>query len=144
MTSAEIKKAFEQFKKEIKKEAGLEYGFTMNKKQIEKRTATYTVESSRTTYDENIAVAKMWDERVQSYDSWTDEEKARSHADAMERIEHIKARKEKYGTKANEVKTKAEIIKNSKAFKKFEDTVNKTTLTIEIDSEGFYKIRFNY
>ena len=69
MTNEQIKKAFEIFKKEIKKEAGLAYGFTMNRKQIEKRTATYLV-CNTIDIDREIADTEKSLETARSKDWW--------------------------------------------------------------------------
>ena len=139
----EIKKAFEQFKKELKKETGIEYGFTMNKRQIENRTATKTVCYSK-SYDYMITFFEKQIEKVQAYTSWTDEEKANSKARDLERIAELKELKRKYGTRKNEAIAQLKAIETSKSFEHFKSKVGDTKINLEIDSEGFYKIRFNY
>ena len=131
MTNAEIKKAFETFKKEIKKEAGLAYGFTMNRKQIEKRTATYLV-CNTIDIDWEIANTEKSMEKAGSAKDWYEK-----------RLAVVKAEKERFGTKENELKETVKIIENSKAFSKFTETIGKTELTTE-ENDNCYYIRFNY
>ena len=143
MTNNDIKKAFEQMKKELKKETGICNGFVMNRKQIENRTATKTVTYAG-EYDEVIEFYEKQIERVKGYETWTDEEKGRAIERDLESINALKELKKEFGTKSNQVRITKERIENSNAFKKFEDTIGKTSLTIEIDADNCYKIRFNY
>ena len=139
----EIKKAFEVFKKELAKETGIAGGFVMNRKQIANRTATYTVANTM-TFESLIEMYKSSDAKVQAYTTWTADEKARAHESYMHSIETTTAKLEKYGTKENMARTERDTIANSKAFAKFESEVGKTTLTIEINSDQCFIIRFNY
>lgn len=138
----EIKKAFEQMKKDLAKEVGISGGFTMSAKQIKNRTATYCV-CNNIPYEEQIAREKASDERVQGYTTWTDEEKANSHARSVETVKRYEARLAEFGTKENEAKVKMERIVNSKAFKKFSDEVGGCECNIEQMDIAYY-IRFNY
>ena len=140
----EIKKAWNNMKKDIEKELGIKGGFVMNKKQIEKRTATYTV-CNTIPYDEEIDRYIRDDVKVQSYNSWTAEEKARHHNQTIECVNWLVKDEEKYGTKENKAKTEQKQIMNSKAFKKFEEAVGNAVCTIiEVDNDGCYKLRFYY
>lgn len=140
----EIKKAFEKMKKDLEKETGIKGGFVMNKRQIEKRTATYFVCRS-TSYEYEIDECRKTDMKVQAYDTWTAEEKASAHKRMMESIEFLTELKEKYGTRENEVECTKNTIVNSKAFKSFEETIGNTvSLLRELDNDGCYKLRFHY
>lgn len=142
MTNAEIKKAFEQFKKEIKKEKGIAYGFTMNKKQIENRTATKFA-CYAASYDEVIEYYEHQIDKIKAYETFDDRD-ARIVEDYKTEIEGLRELKNRYGTRANQALALKKTIEETNAFKKFEETVGKTTLTTEIDSENCYKIRFRY
>lgn len=100
-SSKDVKKAWEQMKKELKKEFpnedGLHYNFTMNKKQIENRTATFLA-SVNHCYEGEYA-----------------------DADLIAR----------FGTAMNEARTYLEMIQNSKSFAKFSSTVGNVRMTIE-------------
>lgn len=144
MTNENIKKAFNQMKKELEKETGIKGGFVMNKRQIEKRTATYTVCYNQ-PYDETIDRIIRDDVKVQSYDTWTPEEKANAHKRAMEAIKYVTEREEKFGTIENEVEQTHLTIYNSKAFANFERAIgNAICITKEIDNDNCYKLRFYY
>ena len=142
MTAQEIKKAWEQMKKEIKKETGIYGGFTMNQKQIKNRTATYCI-CNVIPYEEEIAQCKSTDEKVQGYDTWTETEKANSHEHAMNTIKRYQEKLAKYGTKENEAEMVTKEIINSKAFQKFQKAVGVTDWNIE-QMDICYYIRFNY
>lgn len=145
MTNTEIKKAFEQMKKDIAKESGIKYGFTMNKKQIEKRTATYCVCYGGSTYDEDIDYEIKSDMKVQTWDTWTDEEKHDHHLRMLERVKYFSVLESKYGTKQNQAKMTAQAIRNTQAFARFEEAIGNTVATmIEQDNEGFWRVRFFY
>lgn len=143
MTNAEIKKAWETMKKELKKELGIEGGFTMNAKQINNRTATYMACNNR-PYEEEIRIAKETIEKVMAYTTWTEEEKARSKANTENWIEKETERIKKYGTKENELKMIHEEIVTSKAFQKFASNFEKVTTEFEEKENFLYYIRFNY
>lgn len=141
----EIKQAFEQMKKELAKELGIKGGFVMNRKQIENRTATYLVNNGAISYDEEIDEVLKRDVKVQTYDTWTAEEKADSHKRAMERVNYLEKCLAEYGTKQNEARAKRNEIAKSEAFKKFEDTIGNTAcIRVETDPEGFWRLRFYY
>ena len=138
----DIKKAWETMKKELAKETGIAYGFVMNRRQIENRTATLAIPTDE--YDKVIESWLRSDERVQSYTTWTDEQKAETHRRTMETVARMEAKKAKYGTVANERKAILETILASEAFRKFQTVVGKTVANIERKSDGFYQIRFFY
>lgn len=139
----DIKKAFEQMKKDLFKETGIKGGFVMNKKQIENRTATYLLTNHFWPYEEDIRRTKESDARVQAYTTWTDEEKARSHERALRQIEAYERLIRDYGTKENLARVLMDKVVKSKAFAKFQEAVGKTTYRIE-DKDDCYYLRFNY
>ena len=117
----EIKKAFEQFKKELFKETGIKGGFTMSARQIENRTATYCI-CNLIPYEKEIAYHQNACERVRSYDSWTDAEKDRWCAGAEKTIAYYKDQLAKYGTKENYAAVMFETITKSKAYRNLCET----------------------
>ena len=141
--TVDIKKAWEQMKKDLKKETGISGGFTMNARQIKNRTATYSVCNIK-TYDEDIAYYEANNAKVQGYTTWTDEEKAGCAARTAETVKEIQERKNQYGTKENEARYYEELIVSSKAFKKFEETVGEVKTNIELLDNFVYTIRFFY
>ena len=143
MTNTEIKKAWEVMKKEIKKELGLDYGFTMNAKQINNRTATYLVCNTR-SYEDEIRLEQESIEKVMGYSTWTEAEKARRKENGEKQIARHTALLEKFGTKENELRMTHEAILNSKAFKKFASNFESVTTEFEIKENFYYYIRFNY
>lgn len=143
MTDKEIKKAWETMKKELKKETGLESGFTMNAKQIKNRTATFLA-CNNIPYSEEIERLERDCARVQAYDTWTAEEKARHKEYTDGQIERYTKRMEKHGTKENELRNKHDMLVNSKAFKKFAANFDSVTTEFETKENMFYYIRFHY
>lgn len=146
MTNQEIKKAWNQMKKDIKNELGEDfgYGFTMSAKQLENRTATYCIRVA-TTYEFDISAVESEDARTQEWrvrDQEDIERKARIHAEHLEKIERIRAKIAKYGTKENEVAEITNKVVTSKAFKKFSDAVGNVEWEPEI--KDCYYIRFHY
>lgn len=139
----DIKKAFEQMKKDLFKETGIKGGFVMNKKQIENRTATYLLTNHFWSYEEDIRRERESDAKVQKYNSWTDEEKANSHERSLKRIEAYEDLIRRYGTKENCARVLSDKVVNSKAFSKFQETVGKTKCFIE-DMNDCYYLRFIY
>lgn len=142
----EIKKAFEQFKKELKKETGIFGGFVMNRAQIAKGTATKLV-CNTISYEKEIEEVVYYDEKVQGYETWTDEEKARRHTRNLERIAYLNGEIEKYGTKTNFANDEVERIVNSKAFQKFSETAGGVKYGTEIKTEfgvDYIYLRFYY
>lgn len=142
MTNAEIKKAWEMMKKEIKKELGFEGGFTMSQKQINNRTATFLV-CNTIPYETEIRRTQEIINRVMGYDSWTDTEKARSKAKSEECIADYTARMKQFGTKENEVQETLTKVTNSKAFKKFAGNFENVLAEVE-EMQDCYYIRFCY
>lgn len=142
MAQSEIKKAWERMKRGLAKEAGLSGGFYLNAKQEKNRTATYCVWSTA-PYETRITNTLKSIEKVQTYDSWTDEAKENSKQRGLEFIERMKAKIEKYGTPLNQARMELEAIRNSAAFKKFQLVAGETSTHIE-EANGCYYIRFNY
>ena len=138
----EIKKAFEKFKKEIAKEAGLKGGFSMSMKQIKLGTATYSVNNIY-SFDSEIETAEKTDAKVQSYDTWTEDEKAKSHARIMETIENLRAEQAKWGSKENQLMETVKMIASSNALADLEKVTGEIELTTETKGIINY-IRFNY
>ena len=133
----EIKKAFEQFKKELNKETGIKGGFTMNAKQISNRTATYCVGRTE-SYEATIKEFTDWKNRCNH---------AQIAAECERRISYATGMKNKYGTRENENNARIETVTTSKAFKKFCETVGTVNVHKEIsttDGVDFLYIRFNY
>lgn len=138
----EIKKAYNQFKKEIEKECGIKYGFTMTVKQIANRTATYcssTIVEFDNLIDQDIKTAN----KIMTYNTWTEEEKINRYNEIMDEVKHLNELKVKYGTQYNRAVDTMNKIKNSKAFAKFQTEVGKTELSIETANDCWH-IRFNY
>lgn len=146
MTNQEIKKAWNQMKKDIKKELGEDfgYGFTMSAKQLENRTATYCIRLA-TTYEWDIHSVEIRDADIMNWkvrDQEDIERQARIHAEYLEDIERIRAKIAKYGTKENEVSEITNKVVTSKAFKKFSDAVG--NVEWEPEAKDCYYIRFHY
>ena len=142
----EIKKAFEQFKKELKKETGICGGFTMSAKQIENRTATYCV-CNMISYEDEIAYHKRACDRVRGYDSWTEEEKARFISNAEETIKYYEGQIARYGTKENYARETVARIVNSNAFKNLANTIGDVRYCTEIKTSSgltLEHLRFYY
>ncbi len=146
MTDKEIKKAWNQMKKELKKEypnvPALGHGFTMSGKQLNLRTATF-LGASVLSYDWHIEYYEKTTIRVMGYHSWTQEEKEKCKKENAGYIAEYMHLKEMYGTPENEVREYMRMIKESKAFKKFADTVGNVTLRFEETKDGYY-VRFMY
>lgn len=143
MTDVEIKKAFDTMKRKLAKEIGISSGYYCKAKQIENRTATLLV-CNDTPYETEIERAQAIDERVQSYDTWTDAEKARSHEWSVKTIALYREKLAKYGTKSGELAATREALSNAEAFKAFAACFEEgVTLTTE-QANGCYYIRFNY
>lgn len=141
----DIKKAWNNFKKDIKKEgldlSGLCY---MTAKQIANRTATILL-CNAIPYEEEIERTLKSIAKVQSYDSWTDEEKARAKKRDEETIAVYEAEMKKFGTKENEAKVTSEQIVSSKAFKTFcEDAEIEDTVSTNIEMQTQYGINLHY
>ena len=143
----EIKKAFEIFKKEIAKELDFndwqKSGFTMSKRQIELRTATYLACNSR-SFEHEIEAAAASIAKVMTYDTWTDEAKARHKADHQHVININEEMMARYGTKSNMLVQVKKDIEASKAFAKLQEVLGPITLTTETKEDFYNYIRFNY
>lgn len=138
----EIKKAFEQFKKELKKETGISGGFTMTAKQIKNRTATYCINNA-IPFEMEIERELNSDKKVQAYESWSKEMKADFHERTENLVARYEARLKKYGTKQREAAEITKQVVNSKAFKKFSEQLGNVEYNNE-EMNGCYYIRFNY
>ena len=147
LTDAEIKKAWDTMKKELKKEFknvdGLHGGFVMNAKQIKNRTATFTA-TGWESYEERIADYIKGHETVMTYDSWSDKAKQDHKVRTEEKIAYTKAKKAQFGTIENEAETYFNMIQSSKAFAKFCKTVGKVEMHREKNADQCNIIRFTY
>lgn len=142
METKEVKDLFNKFKKAIKKEGvDLTGRCYMNAKQAKNGTATIFL-ATKFEFDPFIASIKDDIARVQSYDSWTAEEKAKSKAHSETHIAFLEAEKAKYGTRLNQAKALIEEIANSQAFKKFCEAVGAACGMEE--KENAYYLRLNY
>lgn len=144
MTAEEIKKAWNTFKRELKKELpeAETVGFYMNVKQIKNNTATMCL-CGTISYEEQIAMAEASIKKVSAYETWTPEEKARNREYQEARIESYKAELEKYGTKQNECNVVGRQIINSRAFQKFANNFPSISTQYE-EANGCYYLRVNY
>ena len=142
----EIKKAFDQFKKELAKETGIKGGFTMSGKQIENRTATYLI-CNLIPYEEEIKYQNDSCERISKYTSWTDAEKERYIANAKAWVAMWESERAKHGTKENYARVTVERIVNSKAFQNFSNTMGGVRYYTETKNASGLMVkylRFNY
>ena len=144
MNANEIKKAWNAFKKEIAKEVNFDLTGCcyMNAKQIANGTATITL-CNDWEYDIEIQHYRNSIEKVNGYDSWSEEEKKRNEEHNLTRIAYYEARKAEYGTKMNEAYKKTEAIANSKAYQKLAATIGVNDYGVELKS-GVYQLRINY
>lgn len=149
MTANEIKTAWNTFKKETKKEISFDMNGCcyMNAKQIANGTATICL-CCDIEYDDEIKHHRNSIEKVNGYDTWTDEEKKRNEAHNMEMIAHYEHLKATYGDRANEAGTKAAEITNSAAFNKLAKAIGIQHFEVEFIKkwEGLnaYQIRIHY
>ena len=149
MTNTEIKAAWNIFKKEAKKE--ITFDMTgdcyMNKKQIENGTATITL-CNDIEYDADIANYKETIDRVNSYDSWTDDEKKRSEEHNLDMIRRVEYRKNLYGSKIKEAEDKYSEIINSQSFKNLVKAIGVNAVEMELVSKwagmSVYQVRIHY
>lgn len=147
LTPAEIKKAWNTFKKELKKEykneEQLHTGFVMNGAQIAKRTATYAAIMD-TPFDECIARNNKETAKIMSFETWSDESK-QSRKEYYERINAwYESLKQEYGTPRAFAEHLLKMILESKSLEHFADKVGTTSLYIELSSDNCYRIRFTY
>lgn len=144
LTPKEIKKAWETMKKNLKKEFAdglFDYGFVMNKTQIANRTATKTV-CNTGTIDEEIESQKAFIENAVKWYKPEDYEIVKKNH--TEYIEYLEACKQEYGTQRNRAEAEKKTLEESQAFAQFKNTVGDVKVSIEIDSDNFYRLRFNY
>lgn len=135
----DIKKAFNQFKKDIKKEGlDLTGDCYMTAKQIQNRTATILI-CNNIPYEEEIRRSAQQGRYVMDYDSWTDDQKVRSAKSAFDSVLRSTQNLMKYGTKDNEFEQTEQFILNSTAFKKFVEAVGSEVYTTREDKDiGMY------
>lgn len=138
----DIKKAFNQFKKDLDVECAISGGFTMSQKQIANRTATYCV-ASTTEFREMINFFIREDYQVQGYNTWTVEAKQKAHERHERSIQLLEEQEALYGDRHGQAMHYLDKIRDSKAFARFQRTVGDTQLTIERAKDAWY-IRFNY
>lgn len=143
MTNSEIKKAWETFKKEIKKELHLDYlGFYMSSRQINNRTATIRI-CNHIAFETEIKRDQDSIEKVMGYDTWTEEEKMRTKAYYESTISEKKALMARFGTKENMLKMISNEIINSKAFQKFSEKFTSISTCFD-EMDICYYLRINY
>lgn len=143
MTNSEIKKAWETFKKEIKKELHLDrLGYSMTSKQINNRTATICI-CNHIAFETEIKRDQDSLEKVMGYDSWTEEEKMRAKAYYESTISEKKALMARFGTKENMLRMISEEIINSNAFKKFSESFISISANFD-EMDICYYLRINY
>ena len=136
------KKDFEQFKKEIKKEDKWfdHCSFYMTKRQEALHTATVQLVGNF-SFERDIESSKEAIKQVNSYDTWTQEEKDRSNEYYLRRIARYEARLAQFGTPEREAKARFEQLKNTNAFKKL------ASLGVRVELELIdcvYTARFHY
>lgn len=132
---ADIKKAWEAMKKELKKELGLTGGtFRMSTTQMEKRTASYLV-TDIVSYEKSIKLVTSNIEAWQN-SNWRTEVKEKSIKELREALLRYEEKVKKYGTKNQEIMELLNKVRNSKAFAKFQETAGPTSCYIE--KNGFY------
>lgn len=139
MTNAEIKKAWNTFKRQAKKECPelCDYTFVMNAKQIVQRTATICLGIS----DDN----DFSDERDR-FESYLHDKQDFEYV--IKCIDKIDKDIKKYGTRENMARQILLNIANSKAFSNFNDSLGgKASVALEINRIGYsnyYYARFSY
>ena len=137
------KKEFEQFKKDIKKEDKWfdTCSFYMTKRQETLHTATVALVCNL-SYENQIKHYKDSIAKVNSYDTWTQEEKNHHRDSCLSRISNYEERLAKYHTPENEAKARLEQLKNTNAFKKLASMG--VTVELVLDSMNCYIARFHY
>lgn len=149
MTTTEIKKAWNVFKKEVQKETNIDLTGCcyMTAKQIANGTATITLQLDW-SYEDEIA-NRLRD--VEYFSSWTGDNKERGERYAREireKIADLEARKSTYGTRLNEVKNDVEQITSSAAFKKLAAAIGIQSTCIDLGRYSshlnIYQLRISY
>ena len=137
------KKDFEQFKKAIKKEDKWfdTCAFYMTKRQELLHTATVTLVGNF-SYESQIKYYKDSIERVDGYDTWTQEEKDKNREYCLNNIQKYEDRLATYGTPEEEAQVRFEQLKNTNAFKKL--AAMGVTIELVLDSKDCYSARFHY
>jgi hypothetical protein len=141
----DIKKAWNQFKKDIKKEGlDLTGSCYLTAKQLANRTATILI-CNNIPYADEIKYTTAAIQKVCEFDTWTAEEKVRAIARDTEQIAKYTESLIKYGTKENEYKQTVEFILNSKAWNAFTTAVGtKVSTGYEEKEERLMYLRINY
>lgn len=132
-----IKKAFEQMKKDLKKERGISGGFYMNNAQIANRTATWRIINTA-SYESEIDLytseIKWYAER-----GWD-----KSEEGARELLARAQKGLKTYGNKITEARALADEVINSEAVRKFGETVGREIVTRIEEQGGWYYLRIYY
>lgn len=143
---ADIKKAFNQFKKDIKK-TGLDLTGScyMTAKQMRNRTATILI-CNNIPYEQEIeyttkAIYKM---TTDEYDGWTTEQKMKSIRHHSENLLRYTKELKEFGTKDNEFNWTTQFILNSTAWEKFVKAVGSEVQTIREDKGIGMYLRISY
>ena len=136
------KKDFEQFKKAIKKENEWfdSCAFYMTKRQEALHTATVALVGNF-SFEKCIEYERDSIEKVNSYETWTSEEKKNHENRGLKTIAKYQERLDNFGTPENEAKYRFEQLKNSQAFKKLSDLGVSVELTLE---GNLFYARFHY
>lgn len=149
MEAKEIKKAWEVFKKAVQKETGIDLTGCcyMNAKQIANGTATICLVND-IDYDREIARELSSIEKVNGYDTWTNEEKQNHERRSLSAIAFYEARKAEFGTKENEAKVEFDQITGSKAYKVLKEAIGIENVALELVEKwkglSCYQIRISY
>jgi len=126
------KELFIKFKNELKKENKWfeTCSFCMTKRQEALHTATIQLVGNF-PYEWQIEQHQKSIERVQEYDTWTQEEKDSNKEYGLKMIQKYQDRLNKYGTPENEANSRFDSLRDSKAFKKLEDIGVSVELVLE-------------
>lgn len=136
------KEQFTQFKKEIKKENHWfdTCAFYMTKRQEALHTATIGLVGNF-AYERQIEYYRNSIEKVNRYDTWTQEEKERHEKYSLERIANYEKRLAEFSNPENEANHRIEQLKNTNAFKKLEALGVSVELVL---MDNVYTARFHY
>lgn len=142
---ADIKKVWNQFKKDIKKEGlDLTGACYMTARQLANRTATICICNNR-PYEKEIEYTAEQMQKMLGYDTWTAEEKVRSAKSSTDSIAHYTKKLMQYGTKENEYKQTVSFILNSKAWQTFTAAIGTQVTTEYEEKDNFLMyLRINF
>lgn len=149
MEGNEIKKAWNAFKREIKKETGIDFSGCcyMNKKQIENGTATILL-CNDVPFEAEVQRLRKTIDTVNGYETWSDDEKKRSVSVCEEEIKRVLSDEERYATKENQANQIAAKVFDSNAFKAMASAIQITSSIVEFvkkwEGLGAYQIRIYY